>query len=305
MPNVLEVAENIYRIQVKLPTLAFACTAYLINDGGGVVVDPGPSAAVPPLLDGMKQLGMKGLEYVIPTHVHVDHGGAAGSLARIFPGASVVAHPSARDHLLDPSRLIESTKRTYGEQFENEIGAILRVPESQMILPGDGEILHPEGRPLKVLYSPGHAPHHIAILDLKTNGLFCGEALGMRAKSAKLKPMPNTAPPAFDTDVYIDTINKLRSLGPKALFYAHDGVSRDREEIEVLFSEIAQNTSRMNNIVLNQLQKGGSQIDIAAALADFMTRDLGVDPAEVDLKTTAIGFMIYFKRKGLSGGGPN
>jgi glyoxylase-like metal-dependent hydrolase (beta-lactamase superfamily II) len=109
-------------------------------------------------------------------------------------------------HAVDPTRLIESTKMAFGDDFEDFYGSILPVPEPQVETPGDGATISIDGRELQVIYAPGHAPHHIAIFDRKTKGLFSGEALGLPQPGAESSPFPVAAPPSFDIEVYLETM---------------------------------------------------------------------------------------------------
>ena len=106
------IAESLYRLEVRSPRARYIFAVYLIDEGGGVLLEPGPASIIPSIQEGMKQLGMKGLSYIIPTHIHLDHGGGSGALAALFPQAKVVVHPRGLKHMLDPSRLIEGTKES-------------------------------------------------------------------------------------------------------------------------------------------------------------------------------------------------
>lgn len=300
MPDVVEVADKIYRVQVAKPGLV-GCTIYFIADSGGAVVDPGFGMCVPTILEVVRHLGMADLAFILPTHIHVDHAGAAGELARHFPGSKVVAHPSARDHLVDPGRLIESTKKSYGSNFESKLGTIKSVPESQILAPDDGSIIDLGGRLLQVVYSPGHAPHHITFLDLKTRGLFAGEALGMRSKSRKLSPFPNAAPPAFDPDKYVDSIAMLKRLRPRVIFYAHDGVARDPAEMPLLFDNLAANTVDVCGRIRDMVLQGLNPDSVQAGLREYVEKDLGQDWAELDMEVTVAGIDMYYRRLAQNG----
>lgn len=111
------IADSLYRLEVRLSRVRYIFAAYLINEGGGVLIEPGPGSIIPSIQGGMKQLGMKGFSYIIPTHIHLDHGGGSGALAALFPQAKVIVHPRGLKHLLNPSRLIEGTKMAYGDDF--------------------------------------------------------------------------------------------------------------------------------------------------------------------------------------------
>jgi glyoxylase-like metal-dependent hydrolase (beta-lactamase superfamily II) len=296
MASVKEVAERTYRIQVQIPNVYPTFTVYFIDEEKGVVIDPGPASAIPSIKEGMAELGMKELSYIIPTHVHVDHGGATGSLAQLFPRSKVIIHPLGEQHLINPCRLIESTKMSYGDDFENRLGPIIQVPQFQVHVPKDGETISIGSRELQIIYAPGHAPHHSAIFDLKTKGLFCGEALGLPTKSARSWPLPNAAPPSFDMGAYLETIGRLGQLRPRFLFYAHDGVGRNPEE---LIYRVNETTNAMGDTILKALRAGETAENIDRRIQEYVSKHFGVNIEGVDTRVSVEGFIHYFKKKGL------
>ncbi len=179
MVKIESVADGIRRLEMRQPGARYVSAAYVVEGDGGVLVEPGPTSVLADVLEGLKQLGVRELAYIIPTHIHMDHAGGTGSLARCFPRAIVVLHPRGARHAIDPTRLIAGTRLAQGDDFESTYGPILPVPESQVYVPEDGETLTVKGRPLRVIHAPGHASHHMAVYDEKTGGLFCGEALGV------------------------------------------------------------------------------------------------------------------------------
>ena len=296
MVNIEEVAEQTYRIEVLLPEVDTIFTVYFIQGTKGVVIEPGPAATVPSIQEGMKRLGMKELAYIIPTHIHIDHAGAIGSLARLFPHARVVLHPAGVKHAIDPTRLIESTKMAFGDDFENYYGPILPVPESQVMVPEDEETIFIDDRELQVIYAPGHAPHHMAIFDRKTKGLFCGEALGLPCTEAKSSPLPAAAPPSFDIEVYLATMERLKKLHSRILFYSHDGTGINPEE---LISKAAANTKGFGDIILEALRKEEPTDVIDNRIREYISRHLGINSEEIDVRMTIRGFISCFRKKGL------
>jgi len=294
--DIQTVAEETYRIEVRIPHVDSLFSTYFIREGRGVLIEPGPSATIPFIKEAMGELGMTEPAYVIPTHIHLDHGGAAGSLASLFPEARIVIHPRGSKHLIDPARLIESTRMAFGDDFEDRYGMIEAVPESQVLIPQDGEILPAGGRELKIIYAPGHAPHHLAIFDLKTRGLFCGEALGVPKPGAESIPFPAAAPPAFDLEEYLKTMERLRQLHPEILFYSHDGTGANPES---LISTVAENTRLMGDFILGGLREGKTEEAISSKLRDYFFDRLGVDLGEMIEGMTFRGFMHYFKKQGI------
>jgi len=295
--NMEEVAERTYRLEVLIPKVDSIFTVYIIREARGVVIEPGPTPTIPSIQRAMKQLGMKELAYIIPTHIHIDHAGAIGSLARLFPRAKVVLHPLGVKHAVNPSRLIKSTRMSFGDDFEVRYGPILPVPESQVKIPRDGETVSIDGRELQIIYTPGHATHHIAIFDWKTRGLFCGEALGLPTPGAESSPLPAAAPPSFDIETYLRTMERLRELGPRILFYSHDGVGRKPAE---LISRAAENTKIFSDIILKALKEGETTEAIDHRLREYISSHLGVSGEEEGIRTTVEGFIFYFKKSKLA-----
>ena len=295
MVDVERVVDKIYRLKVKLSGIEWPSTTYLIDVGRGVLVEPGPAAAVPAIQEAMKQLGMKELEYIIPTHIHLDHAGGMGSLARLFPQAKVLLHPKAVRHVVDNARLIESTRMSFGDDFETRYGEFLPVPEPQVKAVEDGETFSINGRTLQIIHTPGHAPHHIAVFDRETGSLFSGEALGLPLKGAESSPIPAAAPPSFDIDVYLESMEKLRKLKPEILCYSHYGVGREPDE---LIDEAAENTRRWGDIVMQALKRGEDAAGVDRLLREEVRSHLGVTVDKISSPTLE-GFIFYFKKNGL------
>lgn len=290
-----EVAENTYRIEIFDKRIDSLFAIYFINEGNGVLIEPGPASMIPHIQEALKQLGMTDLGFIIPTHIHIDHGGAIGSLSQLFPNAKVFVHPKATKHVIDPSRLIESTKMAFGDDFEDRYGPIIAVPESQMGIPHDEEVISINGRELQFFHAPGHAPHHIAILDRKTEGLFCGESLGVPRRGLEAIPLPTAAPPSFDMEEYLKTIEKLRQLRPKLLFYSHDGTGKNPEK---LISTVAENTITVGNIILKSLKEEESVEAVNERLTEQICNRFNKDEADIIWTMTVHGYIHYFQKKG-------
>ena len=292
-----EVAESIYRLEVRIPGALSIFCVYLIDEGGGALIEPGPASVAPFIQEGMKRLGMKGLSYIIPTHIHLDHGGGSGKLAELFPQAKVVLHPRGVKHILDPSRLIEGTKIVYGDDFESIYGAILPIPESQIVVPEDGEILHINGRELQIVYAPGHAHHQIVIFDKRTGGLFCGEALGVPVPGRDGFALPGVSVQDFNPDQYLETIEKLKELAPRMLYYSHNGGVREPAQ---LIDSLAENTRLLRDVTFEGLESGETveaiEKRIGELLPSLLSRNRG---AMSSLEETILGFATYYRRKGL------
>lgn len=294
--DIQEAADGIFTFQSPVKGITRVLTSYVIRVTPAVLIDPGPATAIPYVLEALKQLGITELSYVIPTHIHLDHAGAIGQLSSLYPAAKMVLHPSAVRHMADPSRLIDSTRMAFGEHFEDTWGAIIAVPESHMKIVEDGETIDAAGRNLKIVYSPGHAPHHISIFDEKTGGIFSGEALGVPRPGAEDFPLPAVVPPSFDPDTYLDSIRKLQALKPRFIFYGHDGVSSEPEKmIEIVY----QNTLAMGDIVLKALKVGDTPKQAGEKIQQFVEEKTGVHSEFSDRSMTVVAYLQYYKKKGL------
>ncbi len=296
MIHIDEVADGTYRVEAQIPGLPTIFSMYFIKNSHGVLIEPGPAALIPTIQEAINHLGLSDLEYIIPTHIHLDHGGAVGKLSQLFPQAKVVIHPEGARHIIDPSRLIQGTKMAFGEEFETVFGAILPVPESQVKVVQDEERLFVDGRELMIVYTPGHAPHHIAIFDTKDKGLFCGEALGL-IYSAGAQPLPAVAPPSFDAEVYLNDMERLRQLKPKILFYSHGGVGNEPER---LISTVIENTKILGAAILNILETEKTEEAVILSAGEYIRNHFGVKLDEWELTTNVTGYIHYFKKKGLA-----
>jgi len=291
-----EVAEATYRLETILPGALYTFSAYLIRETEGVLIEPGPASMVPSIQEGMKQLGIRSLSHIIPTHIHLDHGGGVGRLAELFPQARVVLHPRGARHVADPSRLIDGTRMAYGNDFELTYGPILPVPESQIKVPADGEIININGRDLQIFYAPGHALHHIAVYDRKTGGLFCGEALGQPVSGDTGLALPSVSAQDFYLDLYLETIQKLERLKPRLLFFSHTGGVREPAE---LIANLKESTLILGDTILKGLKNDESTESIEHKIQESLSSQLGVKTGRMSMETTILGYTTYYRKKGL------
>jgi glyoxylase-like metal-dependent hydrolase (beta-lactamase superfamily II) len=171
------------------------------------------------------------------------------------------------------------------------------VPESQIKSVADGEIIKVGGRELQIIYAPGHAPHHIAIFDRSVKGIFCGEALGLPGEGGKHPPLPAVAPPSFDQEIYIETMEKLRKLNARVLFYAHGGVMG--HDADRLIMQAEEFTRIFGEIVLKALKEDGTNEEINRRVKERANIRFGTDLTEMDLALTIGGYEVYYKKKGL------
>ncbi|TGK62510.1 MBL fold metallo-hydrolase [Leptospira wolffii] len=213
-----------------------AC-AYLVIDGDrAIFVENNTNSAVPLLLEALREEGIsrEAVDYIIITHVHLDHAGGTGNLAKACPNAKILAHPKAAPHIIDPARLIRSSIQVYGEKEYYELyGEILPVPESRVRTIQDGEEIHWGKRILKFLHTKGHANHHFCIYDSLTNGIFTGDTFGLgygifrKGKDSLL--YPSTTPTDFDPDEALSSVDKILATGADKAYLTHFGAWEDMQ----------------------------------------------------------------------------
>ena len=293
--RVTEVADSTYLLDCSEDT-AFSLSevAYLLTDDIPVLIEPSSTTTISRLLALSEDptLNLRDLAYIIPTHIHVDHGGGAGYLAQQLPKVKVVLHPRGAKNMVHPSKLVSATKLVFGEDFEQRFGPILPISQQQIHIAQDGEVIHLGRRDLTILFTPGHASHHISIQDSLTQGIFPGEALGFISTSMPDFPLPAAVPP-FDLRLYIDSIDRLAGLAPRILFYSHCG---PRSDPQPLIHTIRENSIAIGQIVEKALKEGKAQQEIWTLISDYVRKSTsgGEPPAEFLLSLSA--FTSYYSQ---------
>jgi len=187
---------------------------------GDVLVDPGPESTVSTLMDA---IGDRAPSALLLTHIHLDHAGASGALVRAFPDLRVYVHELGAPHLIDPSKLLRSAGRLYGEDNMDRMwGETVPVPEENIAILRGGETV--EG--FRVAYAPGHASHHVAYLHEDSGWAFTGDVAGVRI--ARDQPIvPPTPPPDIDVEAWLQSIDTVQAWDPAALALTHFGAYED------------------------------------------------------------------------------
>ena len=307
MALISEVAEKIYEIKPEGKMLESfpLCTVYLILDDDTALVEVGFSVQVPDILEALRKLSydVRELSYIIPTHVHPDHAGAAGLLARELPQIKVVAHSRAAKVLADPSileRLIQGFKQVFGNDAQVRFGEMLPIAEERFVLVEDGESIPLGERELKVIHTPGHDPNHLCFLDSKSRGLFCGDALGGYCSEVEVT-IPSIAP-GSDPFLILKSIDKLRELDPAILFFSHGGATREVTKIMRMFAD---NARLCTHVALKALKAREAQEEIVNRLAGILVKGSTLTKEEylassLYFRTLMIeGYRQYFKKKNM------
>lgn len=188
---------------------------------GDVLIDPGPSSCLETLLEALDGQVPRAL---LLTHIHLDHAGGSGSLARRWPELEVYVHQRGASHMADPAKLLESARRLYGDEMDRLWGEVLAVPERQLRILQGGEALSFGPDEFEVAYTPGHASHHVAFLHSET--AFVGDVGGVRIGQAPLT-IPPTPPPDIDIEAWHASIDRVLEWRPERIAATHFGANED------------------------------------------------------------------------------
>ena len=257
--------------------------AYVIDTADGLaLIDCGPSSTLDALLNGLTELGLEPerLRHILLTHIHLDHAGAGGILLQRFPDMRLYVHELGAPHEIDPSKLLASAQRIYGDQMDTLWGPIAPVPTKRMVVLRDGDTLDIGGRRFDTLYTPGHASHHVAYLDHATRAIFTGDVAGVRIPPAD-SVWPPTPPPDIDPTAWHASIARLRALDAPVLYLAHFGaverVGAHLDQLDahldewVAFVERAHAEGLLRDAIVERLQ-AHAHIDLATQASDTQTR---------------------------------
>jgi glyoxylase-like metal-dependent hydrolase (beta-lactamase superfamily II) len=216
----------VIQIDTLLGGWARMTAGYLIEGDAPVLVETGSQSSIAVLLTALDELGLgpEDLAGVAVTHIHLDHAGGVGDVAKAFPKATVYVHEKGARHLVDPERLVRSAAMVYGDLLDSLYGRLEpTAPERIHVLEDGEDIVVSASRVLTTVDSPGHAKHHLALHDSQSGILFVGDAVGVRLPDAGVL-RPATPPPDFDLDLAITSLHKFIDRNPAEVALAHYGL---------------------------------------------------------------------------------
>ncbi|GIH29601.1 MBL fold hydrolase [Acrocarpospora phusangensis] len=262
---------DVYEIDTRMAGFAGITAGYLILGDRPCLVETGTATSAPVVRDALASLGVgpQDLATVVVTHIHLDHAGGVGDIAAMFPSAEIVVHEKGARHLVDPSRLMASAKMVWGDKLDVLFGSLAPTEAARIKALGDtGAIDLGNGRTLSSHYSPGHAKHHVGLIDSLTGDLYVGDAAGVYLpETGDLRPA--TPPPDFDLDTALASIALFEALGPQRLLFSHYGpvgdvastLERSAEELRVWVD------------VTKQAHSEGLDLDHAVAMVRDRTKE--------------------------------
>ena len=200
----------------------------VVENGRVAFIDTGSNDALPNALAALNKLGLDvaAVDYIFLTHIHLDHAGGAGSMMAAFPNAKLVVHPRGARHMAEPSKLVAGVTAVYGAEYVQRVyGEVRSIPAARIIDAPDGLTISLAGRELLCLDTPGHARHHICIVDKKTSGIFTGDMFGLSYRELDVDGrqfiFPTTTPTQFEPEEMRQSIQRLLACEPEAMYLTH------------------------------------------------------------------------------------
>ena len=305
----LELAGDLIGIDCLMAGMEGIVAAFVVPGANGVaVIETGPATVAGNLTSALAThgIGPSDVKYFVGSHIHLDHAGGAGDLVPEFPDATVVVHREGARHMVDPSKLMASAYRVFGERLDELFGPLKPVPSDRLLAVDDGDSLDlGGGRSLDIVYAPGHARHHMAVQDSSTGVLFVGDSMGVYLPEADVL-RPATPPPDFDLHVALSTLERYRTLDPTGIYLTHFGPAPgDRDFIGLA----AERLVRFGDIVREALKESADIEFVTERLIERTRDDYAVvwnDPELLEkfeslnaFKSSAAGYIRYFQTSGV------
>jgi glyoxylase-like metal-dependent hydrolase (beta-lactamase superfamily II) len=239
--------DGVFAIDTGFHRDRFDAAYLLVHGGRAAFIDTGTNFAVPRLLGALDVLGLarSAVDWVIPTHVHLDHAGGAGQLMQALPTARLLVHPRGARHLIDPSALWQGALAVYGaDEMARSYGTLVPVPAERVSHSEDGMSLSLAGRELRLADTPGHARHHHCVWDATSHGWFTGDTFGLsyRELDSERGPwiLPTSTPVQFEPDMLANSIRRLLAAEPRCMYLTHFGRVGDVPRLGTLLLDLLQ-----------------------------------------------------------------
>ena len=257
----------------------FDAVHLIVESGRAAIIDTGTRHSVARILAALAALGLEpdDVDWVMLTHVHLDHAGGAGALMAALPKAQLIVHPRGARHMIDPSRLWQATCEVYGlAQAEQMYGRIDPIAADRVIQATDGLDIRLAGRTLRCLDAPGHARHHIVIRDESSGWIFAGDSFGISYREfdvdGRAFAFPSSTPVQFEPEVLCATIDRILALEPQAVVLTHYSAVRDVPRIGATLKRLTMRYAQIGRA--HQHEGEARAARIRADLADLLTEEL-------------------------------
>ena len=288
--------------------------AHIVQHGGrAAFVDVGTNDSVPYLLAALEALGIRreAVDYLLLTHVHLDHAGGAGRLMRELPNATAVLHPRGAPHMIEPARLIAGSKAVYGEErFGRLYGELVPIPAARVRTTQDGDRLRLAGREFEILHTPGHALHHQVFVDRAHACIFTGDTFGISYRELDSPRgafiIPTTTPTQFDPEQLIASVDRLLSYSPEAMYLMHFSRVTDvprlgaalKGQVRELTRIAEQSAAAPDRAAAIRTGMGELWLELAARHGCHLAPQRVLALLEGDLELNTQGLIAWLQRRG-------
>ena len=310
LPYVQALPHGIHVIDTGFQRPLFDAAYLIVENGRAAFIDTGTNFAVPRLLAALDDLGLPrdAVDYVIPTHVHLDHAGGAGLLMQSLPRATLLVHARGARHMIDPSALVQGALAVYGQaEMDREYGSLVPVPAERVQSSSDGLTVHLAGRPLHFIDSPGHARHHHCLWDERSAGWFTGDTFGLsyREFDTAAGPwiLPTSTPVQFEPGPLRESIHRLLARQPRCMYLTHYGQVGDVTRLAALLFEQIDDMVALGERLRDVPQRHDAlKAGLAALVRSQLQRhgvievDAGLAGLTLDIELNAQGLAAWLDR---------
>jgi glyoxylase-like metal-dependent hydrolase (beta-lactamase superfamily II) len=232
--DTFEAASRLVAVDTKMAGRYRVTSAYLVRASEPAIIETGPTTSADAVTAALDRIGLRAedLAHIVVTHIHLDHAGGAGTIAQRFPSATVWVHERGARHLADPARLWSSAAQVYGGEARllEMFGPMEPIEPGRIRSVAEGDRIDLGDRSLDVMYTPGHASHHVSLVDSESGALFTGDALGIHFPDVRVL-RPATPPPDIDVELAVDSIERINARAGSALMFSHFGPVREVDEL--------------------------------------------------------------------------
>ncbi|ALT76347.1 MBL fold metallo-hydrolase [Paucibacter sp. KCTC 42545] len=315
-----DLGQGIYAIDTGFQRPRFDAAYLMVENGRAAFIDTGTNHAVPRLLAALKALGLgaDAVDWVIPTHVHLDHAGGAGLLMQACPNARLLVHPRGQRHLIDPRALWEGALAVYGEEeMQRSYGQLLPVEEARTLASSDEMRIDLGGRPLMLIDTPGHARHHHCLWDARSHSWFSGDTFGLsyREFDCALNGawiMPSSTPVQFEPEPLRQSILRMLSYAPRQICLTHYSRVGQDGDLARLSALLLRQIDEMEDLALATPPSADRHEKLKAGLAEIYLHHLaahgsGLSVAQqlellhMDIELNAQGLGVWLDREAQAG----
>ena len=279
--------------------------AYLLTGKETALIDMGYHSSTQTVLNRLVELGIgpDGLDYLLPTHVHLDHSGSCGALARIFAQASVRVHPKGEPHLVDATALWKGAGELFGKELMQNYGKPEPVEQKRIRIIRDEEVIDlGEGIVLRAVWTPGHASHHLSYEWEGFSSFFTGDAVGIRYPAFPIL-VPTTPPTSFNFEQTLESLERIRACHPSEFYTPHFGVVEDANQ---WVGRNIESLVRWKSMIEGMMEKRFSEKEIWESLTLETCKEMGQPlstmPAylRISIKLSVLGFLRYLNKQAQS-----